>query len=99
MPLTNFTDLINGTGIIEYSMSAYTNILFGFTYPMIFCGIIGYVYLKQQSVIAASVVTLILFTAFDALILKNDIFIMLLHILVTIAIGSLFLLFFTRLRS
>jgi len=98
MPVTNFTDLINGTGIIEYSMSAYTNILFGFTYPLIFCGIIGYVYMKQQSVIAAAVATIILFAAFDALILRADIFILIMHILVTLAVGSLFLLLFIRLR-
>lgn len=96
--ITNFTDLINGTGIIEYSMSAYTNILFGFTYPIIFCGIIGYVYMKQQSVIAASIVTLILFAAFDVLILRSDMFVLIMHIFVTIAIGALFLLLFTRLR-
>ena len=99
MPIPNFTDIINGTGIIEYSMSAYTNILFGFTYPLIFCGIIGYVYMKQQSVIAAAVATLILFTAFDVLILRAEVFITVMHIFVTIAIGALFLLFFSRWRK
>lgn len=99
MPITNFTDIINGTGIIDYSMSAYTNILMGFTYPLIFCGIIGYVYLKQQSVIAAAVATLILFGAFDMAVLGADMFVMVMHILVTIAIGALFLMFFTRWRK
>ena len=98
MPITNFSDIINGTGIIEYSMSAYTNILVGFTYPLIFCGIIGYVYLKQQSVIAAAVVTLVLFVSFD-IVTQVPIFVMVMHIFVTIAVGSLFLLFFTRMRG
>jgi len=98
MPITNFTELINGTGIIDYSMSAYIGILGVFTYPLIFCGIIGYVYMKQQSVVAAAIATLVLFTAFDVATGVEG-FIMLLHILVTIAVGALFLLLFTRWRQ
>ncbi len=98
MPITNFTDIINGTGIIEYSMSAYVGILGVFTYPLLFCGIIGYVYMKQQSVIAAAVATLILFTAFD-IATGVETFVMIMHIFVTIAIGALFLMFFTRWRK
>lgn len=97
MPMTNFTELINGTGIIDYSMQAYVGILGVFTYPLIFCGIIGYVYMKQQSIIAAAVATLILFTAFD-ITTGVEPFIMIMHIFVTIAVGSLFLLFFSRMR-
>ena len=97
--VTNFTDLINGTGIINYSMSAYINILNVFTYPLIFCGIIGYVYLKQQSVVAAAIATLILFTAFDAAVVKADSFVIVMHIFVTISIGALFLLLFSRWRQ
>lgn len=99
MPITNFSELINGTGIINYSMQAYIGILGVFTYPLIFCGIIGYVYMKQQSVIAAAVATLILFAAFDTVILGVGIFVTVIHILVTIAIGALFLMFFTRWRK
>ena len=99
MPITNFTDIINGTGIINYSMDAYIGILGVFTYPLIFCGIIGYVYMKQQSVIAAAVATLILFAAFDTLVLGTGVFVTIIHILVTIAIGALFLLFFSRWRN
>ena len=99
MPITNFTELINGTGIVNYSMQAYIGILGAFTYPLMFCGIIGYVYMKQQSVIAAAMATLVLFAAFDTLILGASVFVMVLHILVTIAIGALFLLFFTRWRQ
>lgn len=98
MPITNFTDIINGTGIIEYSMNAYEVVLGVFAYPLIFCGIIGYVYMKQQSVIAAAVATLILFAAFDLAILDAGIFVTIMHIFVTIAIGALFLLFFSRIR-
>ena len=99
MPITNFTEMINGTGIINYSMQAYIGILGVFTYPLIFCGIIGYVYMKQQSVIAAAVATLILFAAFDTLILRTGVFVTIMHILVTIAVGALFLMFFTRWRK
>ena len=98
MPITNFSDLINGTGILDYSLSAYTGILGSFFYPVIFCGIIGYVYMKQQSVIAASVATLILFGAFD-IVTQVPMFVMIMHILVTIAVGALFLLFFARWRK
>lgn len=99
MPITNFTDIINGTGILNYSMQAYIGILGVFTYPLIFCGIIGYVYMKQQSVIAAAVATLVLFAAFDVAVLGTETFVMVVHIFVTIAIGALFLTFFTRWRK
>ena len=98
MPITNFSDIINGTGIIDYSMQAYIGVLGVFTYPLIFCGIIGYVYMKQQSVIAAAAATLILFTSFD-IVTQVPIFVMVMHIFVTIAIGALFLMFFTRWRK
>jgi len=98
MPITNFTELINGTGIINYSMQSYINILNAFTYPLIFCGIIGYVYMKQQSVIAAAITTLILFAAFD-IVTQVPAFVMIMHILVTISIGALFLLLFSRWRN
>ena len=98
MPITNYTDIINGTGIIEYSMSAYVGILGVFTYPLIFCGIIGYVYLKQQSVVAVAVATLVLFTAFDVATGVEG-FIMMLHIFITIAVGALFLLLFSKWRQ
>jgi len=98
MPITNFTDLINGTGIINYSMSAY-DILGVFLYPLIFCGIIGYVYMKQQSVIAAAAATLILFAGFEAVILEAEVFVIIMHILITLAIGILFLMFFSRLKG
>lgn len=99
MPITNFTELVNGTGILDYSMQAYVEILGVFTYPLIFCGIIGYVYMKQQSVVAAAVATLVLFAAFDSVIFGAGIFVTIMHILVTIAIGALFLMFFTRWRK
>ena len=99
MPITNFSELINKTGIINYSMQAYIGILGVFTYPLIFCGVIGYVYMKQQSVVAAAVATLVLFSAFDVVVLGAGIFVTVMHILVTIAIGALFLMFFTRWRK
>ena len=95
----NFSDIVNGTGIIEYSMQAYVGILGVFTYPLIFCGVIGYVYMKQQSVVAAAIATLVLFSAFDIVVLGAGIFVTVMHILVTIAIGALFLMFFTRWRK
>ena len=98
MPITNFSDIVNGTGIINYGMQAYVIILGGFTYPLIFCGVIGYVYMKQQSVIAAAVATLILFSAFDTFVLGASVFVTVMHIFVTIAVGALFLMFFTRWR-
>jgi len=99
MSVTNFSDIINGTGIINYSMSAYVNILGVFTYPLIFCGIIGYVYMKQQSVIAAAIVTLVLFAAFNVAILGATMFVTIMHIFITVAIGALFLMFFSRWRG
>ena len=103
--ITNFSDLINGTGIINYSLQPYTDIIGYFVYQLIFCGVIGYVYMKQQSVIAASVVTLILFAAFDIVVLggtgsaETEAFTTLMHVLVSIAVGVLFLMIFIRSRG
>jgi len=98
--ITNFSDLINGTGLIEYSLGPYTSLLGYFTYPLIFSGIIGYVYIKQQSVIAASAVTLICFAVFDIAAFPGvEPYTILMHILVSFAVGSLFLMLFIRSRG
>ena len=54
--------------------------------------------MKQQSVIAAAITTLILFAAFD-IVTQVPAFVMIMHILVTISIGALFLLLFSRWRN
>ena len=50
--------------LMELSMQGYVAVLGVFVWPLIFCAIIGYVYVKQQSATAAAIVALILFAAF-----------------------------------
>lgn len=45
-------------------MQGYVNALGFFVWPILFMAVIGYIYLKQESVVAAAVATLILSAAF-----------------------------------
>jgi len=50
--------------LVEWSTHGYVMALGFFFWPLVFTGIIGYVYLKQQSLVAAAMAILILFAAF-----------------------------------
>jgi len=96
--ITNFTDLINGTGIIGYATQGYITTMGFFFYPLFFSGIIGYVYMKQQSLVALAVVILIVFTLFGDLFLGVTMFVILMHIITALIISGLILGFLIYIR-
>ena len=85
--------------LMEQSMLGYEQVLGVFVWPLIFCGVVGYVYVKQQSLVAAAVVTLVLFSAFGNYMLGIPIFNNLMYIVTAVIITVLFLVFVTKWRN
>ena len=92
----NWTNIT--TDFMDWSMQGYSNILGVFMWPVIFSAVIGYVYLKQQSAVAAAVAILIIFAAFSNAMLGVENWTSLMHIFVSLIATALFLLFLTRMR-
>jgi len=70
-----------------------------FVWPLIFCAVIGYVYLKQQSFVAAAVATMILISVFGNYLAGMEIWVSIMYILVALAITALFLMFLSKRRG
>jgi hypothetical protein len=83
---------------MQWSMQGYTTALGFFVWPIIFIGVITYVYLKNQSVVAASIAILIIVTAFSDTFIDVPALYTFLHVLVALIIAGLFLVFFTKMR-
>ena len=81
---------------VEWSTQGYETALGFFFWPLVFTGVIGYVYLKNQSLVAAAAVILILFAAFfNAIALMVQPWINFLYIAVSLIItGVIFGLFY-----
>jgi len=85
----NFTDIIQN--LVNWSTHGYVMTLGVFFWPILFTGIIGYVYLKQQSLVAAAVAILILFAAFfNAIALTVQPWINFLYIAVALIVSYVF---------
>lgn len=80
-------------------MQGYINALGFFVWPIIFTSIIGYVYLKNQSVTTAAIVILIFVAAFSDTLAAVPTWYSFMHILVALIIAGLFLVFFTKIRG
>lgn len=85
--------------LIEWSLQGYETVLGVFFLPLIFCTVIGYVYLKQQSYVAATVVALVLFSVFSEAILGVEIFVMFIHVMSALIVSVLFLVFLSKRRG
>lgn len=85
--------------LTEQAMLGYTNILGFLVYPILFCFIIGYVYLKNQSITIAVLVILTFFAAFGNLLVGVSHWYNLMYILVSLAVTALFLVFLTKNRG
>ena len=81
-----------------YGTQAYTNIIGFFFWPWIFTVIGGYVYLKNQSVVAYAVFMLIIFAAFGNTFVNVELWVTFVQITFSLAIMGLFLIFFTKIR-
>lgn len=82
----------------ETGMQAYTNIIGFLIYPWLFTVIGGYIYLKNQSVVAYAVFMLIVFAAFGNVLVGVELWVTFVQITFSLAIMGLFLIFFTKIR-
>jgi hypothetical protein len=80
-------------------MYGYNIVLGVFVWPLIFTGVIGYVYLKQQSYVAAAVAAMILIAVFGNYMAGMEIWVSLIYILVALAITGLVLIFLSKRRN
>jgi hypothetical protein len=83
----------------EMIFSPYNAALGLFVWPLIFTGVIGYVYVKQESYVAAAVSALILMAVFSNAMTGMEIWVSLIYILVALAITGLFLIFLSKRRN
>ena len=85
--------------LFELSMQGYVNVLGFFVWPLIFSAVIGYIYLKNQSVVAAAIAILIIFAAFGNYLVGVDAWYSIMYIIVALAITALVLVFLTKWRG
>lgn len=83
---------------ISWSTQGYVNVVGFFFWPIMFSAVIGYIYIKQQSVVAAAVAIIILFGAFAAsgIFAGVEIIVQFFQVMVALAITGLVLLFVAR---
>lgn len=81
-------------------MKGYVNALGFLVWPLIFSAVIGYVYLKNQSAVAAAAVALIIMCVFSSVLThpNNGLWYSLMYILISLVITGLLLIFLTKVR-
>ena len=84
--------------LIEQSLLGYQNVLGLFLWPFIFSVVIGYIYLKNQSVTVAGIVILIFFASFGNVLMGVEPWYSFMHILVALIFSGLVLIFLTKVR-
>ena len=84
---------------MDWSMAGYADVLGVFMWPFIFSVIVGYIYVKQESLTAAGVAILIIFAAFGDILMGASIFSMIMHIIVSLIFTGLVLFWISRRRS
>ena len=67
-------------------------------WPVVFTGVIAYVYLKQQSYVAGAVAALLLLALFSNYMAGVEIWVSLIYILVSLAFTGLILIFLSKRR-
>lgn len=97
MALNNFTYWMEN--FMDQAMLGYNIALGVFVWPLIFTAVIGYVYLKQQSFVAAAVAAMIIIAAFGNYMSGLLIWVNIMYILVALAITGLFLIFLSKRRQ
>lgn len=94
--LHNFTYI--SENLVSWSLQGYTTVLGFFFMPLMMCIIAGYVYLNQRSYVAAAVTILLLFSVFGEMMIGVETFAILMHIVVSLIITALLLIFLTKVR-
>jgi len=84
-----------------WSTQGYTDAVGFFFWPIMLSAIIGYIYLKNQSVVVAAVAILIFLGAFatSGIFIHVSAFVLILQLIVTLASAGLVVLFVSRWRS
>ena len=97
--LVNWTDW--SSDLFGKSMAGYETAMGVFAWVLIFSGIIAYVYVKQQSYVAAAAAGIVLLTAFASTgyLIGVDTWIIFITILISLAITGLFVLFISKRRN
>jgi len=96
--VTNYTEVIGD--FWNWSLQGYFASVGLLFYPIFFGGVIGYVYTKQQSVVAAAVAILVIITAFAGIFADADtVVVMVLHLMTAFIISGLFLIFIIKVRG
>jgi len=87
--------------LVEKGMGPYETVLGVSAWVLIFSAIIGYVYIKQQSYIAAAMASLVLLTAFisTGYITGVDSWVLLIVVLSSLAVTGLIILFISKRRN
>jgi len=88
------------TDIFNWSMQGYTNAAGFFVWPIIFSFIIGYVYIKQKSAVAAAASILVLFACFgtSSLMIGVSEWVMFMQLMFALVVTGMVVLFLMRRR-
>jgi len=95
--MVNWSDW--SSNLIGKSMAPYETVMGVFAWVLIFTGIISYVYLKQQSYVAAAVASLILLTAFTNYLYGVETWITLMTVIIALSFTGLVILFIAKRRN
>jgi hypothetical protein len=94
----NWTNITGG--YVEWATQGYVIALGFLFWPLVFTGVIGYVYLKQQSLVAAVAVILIIFAVFsNALVLAVQPWINILYVGVSVICAALFVYLYKKYKG
>jgi hypothetical protein len=81
---------------MEWSFQGYINAMGFFFWPILFTAIIVYVYLKNQSMVAAAVAILIIVTVFSNAFAGVNPYLNFLYIVVSLIVSGLILMIFIK---
>jgi hypothetical protein len=84
-----------------WSTQGYTDVIGYFFWPIMLSAIIGYIYLKNQSAVVASIAILLFLSAFafTGIFARLSAFVMILQLIVTLACTGLVIMFVSKWRS
>jgi len=85
--------------LVEKSMGPYEQVLGITAWALIFTAVIGYVYLKQQSLVAAAVATLVIVAVFVNYMTGVPEWLNMMYIFVALAMAALFVTLFSKRRN
>lgn len=85
--------------LMSQIMYGYNITLGFFVWPILFTAVIGYIYLKQQSYVAAAVATMVIMAAFSNYMSGMETWVSVMFILVALSITGLVLIFISKRRT